>query len=46
MTRIDGAPDDTSVTDILAAAPGIAAVLQAECASFLREMGWKPLPFH
>jgi myo-inositol-1(or 4)-monophosphatase len=45
MTRIDGAPYDTSVTDILAAAPGVAAVLQAECSTFLGELGWKPRPF-
>ena len=35
MSRIDGAPYDTSVTDILAAAHGVAATLQAECATFL-----------
>ena len=45
MSRIDGAPYDTSVTDILAAAPGVAATLQAECATFLRELGWKPRPY-
>ena len=45
MTRIDGAPYDTTVTDVLASAPGIATVLQTECANFLRELGWKPRPF-
>ena len=45
MTRIDGAPYDTAVTDVLAAAPGVATVLQAECATFLRELRWKPRPF-
>jgi len=45
MTRIDGAPYDTTVTDVLAAAPGIASVLQRECSAFLRELGWKPAPF-
>src|SRR5262249_56492379 len=45
MTRIDGAPYDTTVTDVLAAAPGIAPVLQRECSTFLRGLGWKPAPF-
>jgi len=30
---------------VLAAAPDIATVLQTECATFLRELGWKPRPF-
>jgi myo-inositol-1(or 4)-monophosphatase len=45
MTRIDGAPYDTSVTDVLAAAPGVATVLQTECATFLRELGWIARPY-
>ena len=45
-TRIDGAPYDTSVIDVLAAAPGICAPLQNECRRFLAEIGWKPRPFH
>jgi myo-inositol-1(or 4)-monophosphatase len=39
------APYDTAVTDILAAAPGIASLLQAECATFLAELGWTPRPY-
>ena len=45
-TRIDGAPYDTSVIDVLAASPGISARLQEECRRFLGEIGWKPRPFH
>ena len=44
-SRIDGAPYDTSVVDILASAPGIAAPLQQECRRFLGEIGWKPRSF-
>jgi len=44
-TRIDGAPYDTSVTDVLAASPGIAGPLQTECRRFLSEIGWTPKPF-
>lgn len=44
-TQIDGAPYDTSVIDVLAAAPGIAPALQAECRRFLSEIGWKARSF-
>jgi myo-inositol-1(or 4)-monophosphatase len=44
-TRIDGTPYDTSVIDMLAASPGIAGPLQAECRRFLGEIGWKPRSF-
>jgi len=44
-TRIDGAPYDTSVIDILATAPGIAAPIQAECRNFLSEIHWTPKAF-
>ena len=43
--RIDGAPYDTSVVDVLSAAPGIAAPLQEECRRFLGEIGWTPRPY-
>jgi myo-inositol-1(or 4)-monophosphatase len=45
VTRIDGAPYDTSVTDILAAGPALAATLQEECRTFLNELGYVPRPF-
>jgi myo-inositol-1(or 4)-monophosphatase len=45
VSRIDGAPYDTSVTDMLAAARGVAPTLQAECRRFLHELGWSPRPF-
>jgi len=44
-TQIDGAPYDTSVIDVLAAAPRISAALQAECRRFLAEIGWKARSF-
>ena len=44
-TRIDGAPYDTSVVDVLAAAPGVAAPLTAECRRFLGEIRWTPTQF-
>ena len=44
-TRIDGAPYDTSVIDVLAAAPGVAPALTAECRRFLGEIRWTPRPF-
>ena len=44
-SRIDGAPYDTSVVDILAAAPGVASALTDECLRFLAEIHWKPKPF-
>jgi myo-inositol-1(or 4)-monophosphatase len=45
VTRIDGAPYDTSVTDILAAGPALAATLQEECRTFLNELGYVPGSF-
>ena len=45
VTRIDGAPYDTSVTDILAAGPALAPTLQEECRTFLNELGYRPRPF-
>jgi len=44
-SRIDGAPYDTSVIDILASSPGIAAPLQTECRRFLSEIHWTPRAF-
>jgi myo-inositol-1(or 4)-monophosphatase len=44
-SRIDGAPYDTSVIDVLAASPGIAAPLQQECRRFLSEIHWTPRAF-
>ena len=43
--RIDGAPYDTSVVDVLAAAPGVTAPLLEECRRFLGEIHWTPRPF-
>jgi len=43
--RIDGAPYDTAVIDVLSACPGIAAALQDECRRFLGEIRWKPTSF-
>jgi myo-inositol-1(or 4)-monophosphatase len=45
VSRIDGAPYDTSVTDILAAGPVLAPALQEECRTFLRELNYVPRPF-
>jgi myo-inositol-1(or 4)-monophosphatase len=44
-SRIDGAPYDTSVIDVLAASPGIAEPLQQECRRFLSEIHWTPRAF-
>ncbi len=44
-SRIDGAPYDTSVVDILAAAPGVSTALTDECRRFLAEIHWTPKPF-
>jgi myo-inositol-1(or 4)-monophosphatase len=41
MTTIDGAPFDVMRGDVLASAPGLAAVLQEECRQFIAELGWK-----
>jgi len=43
--RIDGAPYDTSVIDVLSAAPGISLALQEECRRFLGEIRWKPTSY-
>jgi myo-inositol-1(or 4)-monophosphatase len=42
MRRIDGAPLDLRFGDVLACGPGIAEPLQAECAEFLKEVGYTP----
>jgi len=44
-SRIDGAPYDTSVVDVLSAAPGVAPALAEECRRFLSEIRWTPKPF-
>ena len=43
--RIDGAPYDLSVIDLLSSAPGIAEALVEECRRFLGEMRWTPTSF-
>ncbi len=45
VTRIDGAPYDTSVVEVLSAAPGVATALQDECRRFLEEIRWTSKPF-
>ena len=42
VTRIDGAPLDLAVGDMLACCPGIATELAAVCAGFVADSGWKP----
>jgi myo-inositol-1(or 4)-monophosphatase len=44
VTRIDGAPLDLSVGDLLACAPGLGPILRQQCAEFVKEVGWKPQP--
>ncbi len=45
MTLIDGSPFEVMRGDVLACAPGLAAVLGRECREFLAEIGWKaPAP--
>ncbi|HZJ55819.1 MAG TPA: inositol monophosphatase family protein [Myxococcaceae bacterium] len=44
-SRIDGEPYDTSVVDVLAAAPRVAPALTEECRRFLAEIRWRPEPF-
>jgi myo-inositol-1(or 4)-monophosphatase len=46
ITRIDGAPLDLSIGDVVAAGPGIEAQLKEECARFVAEIGWKPRPWN
>ena len=43
--RIDGAPYDTAVIDVLSSGPGIAAALGEECRRFLGEIRWKARSF-
>jgi myo-inositol-1(or 4)-monophosphatase len=43
--RIDGAPYDLSVIDVLSSGPGIAGALGEECRRFLGEMRWTPTSF-
>ena len=40
--RIDGAPLDLAVGDVLACAPGLEGPLVAECRTFLTELGYAP----
>jgi len=42
-TRIDGAPFDVAVGDILAVTPGLAKELAAQCAAFVQQIGWTPV---
>ena len=42
MVRIDGAPFDLAIGDILACAPGLARTLIGECRGFLAEVGYTP----
>jgi myo-inositol-1(or 4)-monophosphatase len=42
--RIDGAPLDLVVGDVLACAPGLEGPLVGECRTFLAELGYQPLP--
>ncbi len=47
MRRIDGGPFDDKpfnarTQDIMGAAPGVFDAVTAECAAFLKKMGWKP----
>jgi myo-inositol-1(or 4)-monophosphatase len=42
MTLMDGSPFDVMRGDVLASAPGLAAVLHKECREFLADLGWKP----
>jgi myo-inositol-1(or 4)-monophosphatase len=42
--RIDGAPLDLTVGDVLACAPGLEEPLVNECRTFLAELGYEPRP--
>ena len=44
MAQIDGSPFDVMYGDVLAGAPGLAAVLQRECRLALVDLGWDPRP--
>jgi myo-inositol-1(or 4)-monophosphatase len=45
VTRIDGAPLDVRVGDLLAAGPVLHGPLAAECQAFVKEIGWAPRRF-
>lgn len=42
MVRIDGAPFQVGIGDVLACAPGLAAQLISESQGFLADIGWTP----
>ena len=42
MVRIDGAPFQVEIGDVLACAPGLAAQLISESQGFLADIGWTP----
>jgi myo-inositol-1(or 4)-monophosphatase len=42
MVRIDGAPFQVAIGDVLACAPGLAAQLISESQGFLADIGWTP----
>jgi myo-inositol-1(or 4)-monophosphatase len=44
MVRIDGAPFQVGIGDVLACAPGLAAQLISESQGFLADIGWTPPP--
>lgn len=44
MSQIDGSPFDVMQGNVLAGAPGLAAVLQRECRQALANLGWDPRP--
>jgi myo-inositol-1(or 4)-monophosphatase len=45
VTRIDGAPLDVSIGDILACSSSLSPVLGPQCAAFIKEVGWTPRRF-
>lgn len=44
MRQLNGLPFDVMRGDVLASAPGLAAVLQRECRQALADLGWDPRP--
>jgi myo-inositol-1(or 4)-monophosphatase len=46
ITRIDGAPLDLSIGDVLASGPGLQARMKEECGRFLTEIEWTPRPWN
>ncbi len=42
VLRLDGAPYEPRCGDLLASGPGLSAELAAQCAGFLRGLGWQP----